>query len=254
MHITKRLVYHLYLYDGCFDSKIYKLHLQCLHHYAHIFDEAIFVLTLDEVNNENLIKLAKNTILDIFFTKDIKFIVRENTTYREAATFFEEIVSKLDKLDGITFFGHIKGAGNQFNPDVNMDEVYTWVTAAYFLNLEYMWEVEWYLVSSPSFSTYGALKCYWEDVENIHHWLYSGTFFWLNCQRVSGVTKKKNIPIPPLNNRYCAETFCGNILEFDNAESASHNLRLAIGSPNERCMNWYGRASEFINIFHNNTS
>ena len=249
MHTTKRLVYHLYLYEGCFESKVYKLHFACLSRFAKIFDNAIFVLSLDDVNNETLIKTAEKLVLEKVPVKDTKFIIKQNDLYREAGTFYSEVVDNLDEFDGITFFGHVKGAGNEFSPKQDMIQIYHWVIAAYYLNLAYMDEVEWFLVTSPSFNVYGALKCYWPDVENKYCWLFSGTFFWLNCQRISGFLKKHEIPIPPLNNRYCAETFCGNIFEFDNVQVGSHKIRHVIGDPNERCMNWYKRAEEFIELF-----
>lgn len=251
MHTVRRLVYHLYIYNGCFESKVYKLHLALLSNFAHIFDQAIFVLSLDNTNDEQLINFAEKTVLEKIFVKDIKFIVRKNDRYREAATFYTDIAEKLSKLDGITFFGHIKGAGNEFNKDIDMNQIYSWVIALYYFNLKYMDEVEYYLITHPSFNIYGALKCKWNNIENKYSWIYSGTFFWINGQRAYMHMKNNEIDMPPLNNRYCAETFCGNIFKFNNAEAASHKLFHYIASEDTLFLNWYKYADVFIEDFLN---
>lgn len=249
MHTFKRLVYHLFLYDGCFESNVYKLHLACLSYFAKIFDQAIFVLAMNDTDNQELIKQAEKAILNKIHIPDIKFIVDKNYDYREAATFYSQIANRLDELDGITFFGHIKGAGNEFNPNIDMLQIYNWVIAAYFFNLFYMDEVTWYLITSPSFNTYGALKCKWENIENVYDWIYSGTFFWINGQRTAAFLRKNDIKLPPLNNRYCAETFCGNIFKFNNAEAGSHKCFHYIADPGTEFLNWYKYATEFIEEF-----
>lgn len=251
MNFNKRLVYHLYLYDGCFNSKVYKLHMACLSHFSYIFNQAIFVLALNDTENIELIKTAEKKIFENIHIDDIKFVVKENDDFREAKTFYDEIVNKMSELDGITFFGHIKGAGNEMEQSIDMEQVYNWIIAAYYLNFVDMNGVEWYLFSSPSFKTYGSLKCTWKDIENKYEWIYSGTFFWLNAQRIYLYLKNNEIEIPPLNNRYCAETFCGNILPFNNAETASFNLRHCVGNENEKFMNWYKYATSFIEMYLN---
>ena len=249
MKTKKRLVYHLYSYEGCFESKIYKIHLACLSYFAKIFDEAIFIITLDNVQDYNLIKYVEKTIIENIFIKDIKFIVKQNDNYHEASTFYEEIVKKLPKLDGITFFGHTKGAGNQFTLGMDMDQVNLWVIACYFFSLHFMDEVRDRIVRSPEGQTYGSLKCAWKGIENKYDWIYSGTFFWINCQRLYNYAQKNEIEIPEINNRYYAETFCGNILDCSLPEACSHDYFFCQAEPGVQFLNWYKYADQFLTLF-----
>ena len=218
-------------------------------YFAKIFDQAIFVLAIDDTDNRDLIKTAEKTLLKNIPIRDIKFIVEKNNDFREASTFYEQIAKKLESLDGVTFFGHIKGASNEFNPNIDIWQVYNWIIAVYFFSLFYMDEVIWYLITSPSFNTYGSLKCKWENIENKYSWLYSGTFFWINGQRTAAFMKKNEIELPPLNNRYCAETFCGNIFKFNNAEAGSHKCFHYVASSDVLFLNWYKYAEAFIEDF-----
>jgi len=244
MGIKKRLIFHFYITDNIFSSKISNLHFKCLSKYSGIFDEAIFVLSIDDINKNELIAYVKKRLIDCGFFKNVSFHVVQNSYLRESETFYNYVADKLNELDGLTFFGHSKGVGNEVEGKAN-ESVVEWIKAAYFLNFNYISEMETLLIGSPYSITYGALKCSWDEIENRNKWIYSGTFFWVNAQRMANYAEKNNLKISAPNNRYYSETFCGEILPLM-YESVSHEAYYLFG---EGCKNWYNNSFLYIDYF-----
>lgn len=234
----KRLIFHFYVKEGWKESVTNRIHLECLKRYSHIFNEVIFVISIDDITNYNLLRDVELTILDLNFTPNISFNIVENNYLRDSQTFYDFIATKLDEYSGLTFFGHNKGTTNL--DSYELKNVANWITSMYYLSLEYVDEMNYSLTDGRELS-FGSLlneiKPYEIEVteEGIeprkqfadkndvflgkHKYLYMGTFFWLNGGSISEYMKKNNIEIPKLTDRWYAENFCANLFKLDFAFS-----------------------------------
>lgn len=208
--VYKNLVFHFYTFEGFRDNEAIKLHLNCLKYYSDIFDNALFVISVDDVNNTELIKETEHAIIDCGF-KDVRFKVVENDVYREAKTFKVEIMDKLTSYEGITFFGHTKGVSNMSIKEVNKESVLKWIAGMYFLNLHFVDEAENLLIGQFRTCFYGAYKVISKKVENKNNTWYAGTFFWVNTNRLANNIKQRKIEIPNLHDRGYAEFVTGEL-------------------------------------------
>lgn len=242
--INTRLIFHFYVTENIGRSNVSELHFKCLKRYSSIFDSATFIISLDDIDNIELIKYVKERLIDCGFYKNVTFCVIKNNELRETSTFYDFIVSKLDSLDGLTFFGHSKGVGNEIEGRAN-ESVIEWIKAAYFLNMEYFSEVIELLVEKPYGITYGALKCSWDDIDNANKWIYSGTFFWLNAQRFKRKVERDFICFKKPDDRYYSELFCGEHIKLER-ESLSHEAYFLFGNG---CKNWYENSNIYIPYF-----
>ena len=111
MGVTRRLVFHFYANKGWQGNIANICHFNCLKHFSNVFDEATIVVC-DGGAGEESISEAKHLFVDIFDSIPVTVKTAQNTHYFEAETFYNEIVSKAGKLDGITFFAHNKGVSN----------------------------------------------------------------------------------------------------------------------------------------------
>lgn len=213
--ITKNIVFHFYAPEGFENNEAIKIHLACLKRYSHIFDNALFIISVNDINDTALIGAAEKAIIDCGF-RNIKFKVSENDCYCEAVTFKKEIIDKLGSFDGITFFGHTKGVTNVVNPNMDKISVLKWVAGMYYLNLNFVEEAESVLVKEFKYSMFGAYKVVDDKIENANRRWYAGTFYWINTNRLANNMKQRGIQIPRLHDRGYAEFIAG---ELDNLGS-----------------------------------
>jgi hypothetical protein len=231
----KRMVFAFYLNTKTFENKYNQLHFRLLKRYINIFDEVIFGIIVDEDIDVELITKLQHTILS-FYHKNITFHIYDNTEYREALVFYNEIVLKMDLLDDWTFFGH-----NKHTTKMNNDnELIEWICGLYYFNLEPLCfddmcainnvlpiditGVCFYgnpLITNASF----GLKA----VKNKYEYFYAGSFFWGKYQEIHRVLRNYNISLPKLTNRYYVEMFAGEIMENDRF-CFSFNGRYIIGN------------------------
>ena len=147
--IKKRLVFYFYTFENFMDNRAIKIHLKCLKKYSNVFDNALFIISIDDVNNSPLIFETETELLKLGF-KDIRFKIHKNNGYCESQPFYEEIVRNLKYLDGLTFFGHTKGVTNYAKSDVDIESIDAWLLGMYYLNLEFIPEVEYRMTYSLS--------------------------------------------------------------------------------------------------------
>ena len=207
--VHKRLVFHFYCDNDYKSNRAIKIHLQCLKHYSSIFDEALFCICVDDLDNTDLIQSIEHDIIGCGFN-DIRFKLVKNTSYREAKTFYDEIATKINELYGITFFGHTKGYTNYKNLPYGADieNLDTWITGLYFLSLSDLDDVKNRLLGPPMNSFYGSFLSYCKEIDLI---LYSGTFYWINAPSLNDKIKN-NIPL--LDNCTYAENFLSKIFKY----------------------------------------
>lgn len=236
----KRMVFHFYINSGWENSITNKIHLKCLELYGYIFDEIVFVINIDDVNDIETIKKFQLKMLDLGLTPRMSFKVVENHYLRDSKTFYDEVVLNMDKYDGLTFFGHNKGLTNINIMDKEV--VSRWITSMYYFSLEYINEVI-YLLTDGREMSYGPLlvniddkylpqtldngddKSVFLERSNVvlgkNKYFYMGTFFWLNTMVLNDYISRNNIELPKLCDRWYAENFCANV--FPMGFAYSHN-------------------------------
>lgn len=248
--LKKRLVYHFFIPDNWKELETVQIHLKCLKHYSHIFDEAIFVLSLNDVNNKDNANEIQKILLDSGFDKNVTFKIVENTNLYESKTLYEEVTSKMDKLDGITFFGHSKGIGNELYKQVELDKLKVWIYGLYYFSLEFMNEVRSYMYGIHAI-TYGPFKTQIDETENKYKWFYSGTFFWINTQKLYDKIAYDNRTPRHFTDRFYSELYLGDVVKFklENStvnESISHNNAYLYG----KNINYYDNTREYVTLLY----
>lgn len=211
----KRLIFHLYVNENWKSNPIYWVHKYLLQNYSLIFDEALFIISVDDINDFSLIKEAENFLIDCNF-KNIAFRVEKNNGLCEVETFDKYILERLDDLGGMTFFGHSKGTTNYYNPAHDKNAILDWVLLLYYLNLAFYKDAEWAFYTARSYFFGGPML-----LENgkIH---YSGTFYWLNGRRIF---EKFNGKYPVIKDRFYAELFPSFCRPYD-YDAYSHNYMM----------------------------
>ena len=215
-----RLVYHLYVPSGNFGDHM-KIHFKCLMNYSHLFDEALFVLSMENPYDTKRVIEVEHLILDLGFNNNVTFKVKKTNEYREGQTLKEEVADKIDKLDGLTFFAHSKGNSNK-NSIGHQENLEYWITSMYYFNLNYIDYIKNYIFEGFGVA-YGFLKFEnFELLENIFHYTFSGSFYWINTQRLKQFLEcfaDDKFHMPYLTDRFYAENFLGNILITEKAVS-----------------------------------
>lgn len=272
----KRMIFHFYINEDWKNSITNRIHLECLRHYSHIFDEVVFVISIDDTSNCELIRSLELELLDLGLTPKITFKIVENTYLRDSKTFYDFIATKLDEYNGLTFFGHNKGTTNL--DKYNLENVSKWITSMYYLSLEYIDEVVYSLTDGRELSfgslinviDYDKIVIGEEEVEDKqkfvdktkiflgkNKYLYTGTFFWLNTISIYEYMKKNDIDLPRITDRWYAENFCANLfkLEFAFSHRGCYSLNyLQDGAEVEYMIKHNMLEEEFEDYlkFHNN--
>jgi hypothetical protein len=215
----KRMVFAFYLNNKTFDNKFNQLHFKLLKKYINIFDEVIFGLIVDEDIDVEVINRFQCLILS-FYHKNISFHIYENTEYREALVFYDEIACKMANLDGWTFYGH-----NKHSSDMEESALIEWVCGLYYFNLEKL--NEHYMVKEKTclpIDTTGI--CFYGNplltevsfnlisVRNKYGYYYAGNFYWGKYQEVYRFLNNQGVELPKLTNRYYTEMFPGELANY----------------------------------------
>jgi hypothetical protein len=231
--MKKQLFYNFYVTRENFNGEVNNIHYKCLEYYKHVFDEVFINITLDEIDDVELIKMSKEKFLNIFDTcKKITFTVNKNdTTLCESVFFWEEILNKLNTLD-LVFFAHNKGLTNLNNESYDRESILHWIIALYYGSLhEYDNAIK--LLTFDTFLFCGS--CLTSRADKFR--FYSGTFFWLNAKRIYEHIHDYNIEVPKLCSRHSTENFPQHIdLCKHNVLTSSNNMFLYFG---EDMFDWW---------------
>lgn len=211
--------------------QIYKLHFACIEKYKNIFNNSIFVLSVDEGCSEELLNFYKRKIIEIGIRGNISIKIKKNTAYREASTFKEEIVDKLSELNGITYFIHGKGITNFGRTDINPDSVNEWVLSSYYQLFSKPDYVVKSLISENTGICYGAFLFNNDFCLTNHDWYFSGSFQAINTKKLLNYINNHGIKIPELCDRAYAEAFLGDCLEFNPFFVRSFNGKYGTTTP-----------------------
>lgn len=241
--LKKKLVFYLYYADSKNSEEFYNFHFSCLKKYCHIFDEAVFVISVDDVSDYHLIREAEDKILDIFKGTSVSFDIHKNDKMHEVYAFEKYVINTKDK-DGLVFFGHSKGFSNIKKFD--KEYIYKWIAGMYYFNLNFMDEVENLLLETKSIS-YGSFLMHDELNEtNKYRWFYIGTFFWINLGKLENYIRQNNIELPLICDRAYAEEFLGNIYPFEQLPYAASHLNRALINARD----FYHYINEYISMMY----
>ena len=241
----RRIVFHFYVPQNWRDIRVIRLHLNCLAYYSFIFDEATFIISVDDESNEALIAEFEHEILNCGFI-NVRFKVMNNYySLYEATTLYNEILNKLNDLYGLTFFGHSKGIGNEIFGQANFDQLFEWICGLYFLTLDEYNVAQGNLLGYRGIS-YGPYKYLNEDVTNNKYgWMYSGTFFWLNARKLDEYLKQKRIKIEPPFDRFFSEQLLGNIIPYEEDDVYAKYAESRNGLSLKGRRDFYGHVTEY---------
>lgn len=184
---------------------IYKYHFACLKRYINIFDDILIILAVEDVNDVEYINKLERKFLDLNIGKNLSFKIYKNDSYfREAIGFKNEIIDKLSTSEDLVFFGHSKGYTNIFSQSLKY-----WVAAMYYFSLNDIEKVKQNLVSDLSMF-YGYIAMRGSAVCSKYKWHFPGSFYWLNCPCIAAEVQD----IPKLTNRFYVEMFPGMLSEL----------------------------------------
>lgn len=212
---TVRLIYHLWIPKDLDDDmkKMLDIHFACLRSYIHLFNNVLFVLSVDDITDKEIIKKYEDEILSFGYRGNLQFKVVENdSNLREGLTYYNEIIKKLGELDGLTFFAHDKGLTNVKN--YIFDSIGQWVTFMYWDNLRDLEIIKKRLLENVELCS-GTLMLKSPFLSNKNKWYYVGSFHWCNFQRLEYVLKNKGDILPTYADRIVAENFLGNHLSVE---------------------------------------
>ena len=204
----KTLIYYFYVHKTGWNP-LYNLHFFFLSRYRERFDSQNFILAIDEDTPKENVERVKKAILEIFPSAQITYYPND-PELRESNYFYNEIASNLTQLpDQWYFFAHNKGVDTWYaSPELCRG----WISGMYFMNLNYMDEIEKQL-SYPEMCVIGTFL-----IRNVkawkwlrYNWHFSGTFWWFNPRHIYKVMIKHNTSIPE-NSRYFTEGVWGTTI------------------------------------------
>lgn len=200
-------------------ERMYNIHLYLLKKYSKIFNESIFCISMDNVDDIDTLNKVRKDIINAGYYSNVKILLRNNSIYREGKTFYDEIASKLSEMDGITFFAHSKGFSNVsgktlWGYDISVEAVYKWVTFMYYMCLNDIDLIRNSLYGDNGIC-YGTFCMNSTKIKNRNNWFYGGSFFWVNTKKLHNYMYNNNIELPLLCDRTYAEQFLGNIINYD---------------------------------------
>ena len=232
--MQKKLVYHIYLGEDIETNVAYKVNMECLKTYIHLFDKVTFVIVMNDINDLELRKKGLEYVNTAECVKEMDIVFRPNTDIGEAASVRDYVVDFNSDPDSVVFFCHTKGITQFRGGDAKCrtESIFMWILTMYFYNLNFIEEVENYFlgrkVGIEAF--YGALLMHLYEDDNfpkmIPEFHYSGSFYWFNKPYVSNLSReKKHIEDYVFNNRYDTEFLPGKIFKWNGMGGgrSSHN-------------------------------
>lgn len=234
--MKKRLVFHWFIPRIITEDveKYFNLHLNCLKHYADVFDECDIIIAKDIDASENVARVRNNLIETGL--KNIHFYEKDNDDSREVNTFVHFCILRLPKQrDEITFFFHNKGLTHKFE-----QTIIDWNCALYFFNLENVDVIIDAICHNNKKMVSGILLTENDRFGCKYHWVYSGTALWMNNDKIAEYISTNNIVLGP-KELHSAEEFFGNICDMSYAHSIGDVFVDSWGDYRD-CLNYHIRA------------
>jgi hypothetical protein len=162
---------------------------------------------------------------------DAEFIIKENNWYLGETVSFLDALEKLKGSDSVTFYAHAKGVSHEGSI---VETIRQWADAMYVLNLSSSDLIE------KLMGKYSSVGCFRNRGRHGGaDWHYSGTFFWLDNQKLFCKDWKRIE-----QSRFGVEGYPG--IHFSEAESfdlapADPSRNLYVNPPPQKdCLRWLG--------------
>lgn len=175
--IKKTLCYYWYLDNDVYEfHDIYKFHVNCIKSWPKIFDEVIFILSVNDTTNTSFIEYWINKFNNAF-DFHIKFIVVQNQIYCEGIHFYNIIFKDLQNIDGLVFWGHAK---RDFEYDI--DNIKTWIGLHHYINSTYHKDIEDKLLYDNCL--FGGTLLTSDHSHRSFQIYYNGSFYWFFPKKI----------------------------------------------------------------------
>lgn len=234
--MRKVLLYYCYCYPGPYDELpdqvkyCYNLHFYFLERYKDIFDKVEIILSTDDIfENEDVLDWYKQKFINIFGIEKCSIeSIENNIELRDAIVYKNYFVKRMEEYkDDLLFFSQSKGLANIGFDNKPIINIYEWVAAMYYFNLEnFEDKIKNELIND--FITFGTLYIKIHNHEenttlNDYYrfsqtkWIYSGSFQWINVGKLIDYIEEHNINLDRLAimQRFFSEDFLGHIVPHD---------------------------------------
>lgn len=222
--VSTKLVYYFYGDKNFAINRANRIHFNCLSYYCDRFDDSEFYISIDDINNKDLIEEIECSIIRCGYV-NAKFNVIENGSYRESIALFDGVINKLEESDGLTFFGHNKGITNY--REYSEECIDSWICGLYYLSLENIEDLYGRTINTffPC-SFYGSFLMEKENYDTVRgissiKTYYAGSFYWINNAEIYNRYGKNCIKIV---GRYSAECLPFDLCKDYEIELASYRL------------------------------
>lgn len=226
--IKYRMIFSYYVLNEV--TEIHKLHLNLIRIFGPQFNNIDFILNIDDPNNNELIEYTKNTILELTNLTNINFIVcKNNPEIREGNSYIKYFIDRLNEFseNELIFFGHTKGLTSKIDDaNVDIENIKEWIKIMYWENLYYLNYVDQELIEHDNIC-FGSIYCYDKSNYVKYHWQYTGSFYWVNPQRLLKILNDNNFNYNNYTIQQCrniAEELLGNYIDVDKVSFIDHEL------------------------------
>ena len=241
--MNKTLVFYWYSSMKYSNDITYSLHLSCLRKYSSVFNKAVFVIAVDDLNDTKLIKETKKAIVENVNINNISFYVIINDRLCETNAFKKHVLDYNPEYNEVLFFAHTKGL-RIINDYPAWTEYYIdWILCLYFYSLNFDFEMETKLfggLGGNNSAFFGSIMAM--DNSNINKGLYyPGTFYWVNINKIKNDEMNGIITIPNFCYRSSVEDF-PKIYNKTEIRNTSHDNKFMNEAP------YYYDAVDYYNL------
>ena len=232
--IKTKLVFHLFCQsaeDVSEGTETYSnsIHRRILSKYSDKFDKAVFCLTLNDVNDRKTASAAVKWIMSCGFGSNLEIKIKQNDWFRDARTFFEEIVNKNPERNEVVMFSHNKGATHGNESEHLQDNVTKWTVFSYysiFRNFESnVRDLNKDGLVCGYVPVHGAVTPWNYSTLNRYGWHTPGTILLTNPSNFYAYALKNGKPLPLLKDYLSGEMFFGNLFDLVEAKPENgHNV------------------------------
>lgn len=214
--MKKICYFYIYVTDDFTNNIVVKLHEVLLRKYANIFDEFIFVLSINDIFDKKKIDYGIEFIKQLNINNYKVYMVKNDKNSGEAVLLLNFVIPHimLNKECGnndYIFFGHLKGITDITKIGFNPKSILNWIASLYFYSFEYIDEM--ILLFNSGAALYGPLKTKFYStnlphtkIKN-HQFNYPGTFYWINSSKIIDNMCIKLTEFKQYINRFIAEDF-----------------------------------------------
>lgn len=208
--MKKKMVFHFYCDEEWETNSAVKLHMECIKYYSHLIDDMVVVIATDKFDDDAFVNKVKHYVVDCVNSSSLTIKLARNTEFREARTFYDEVVDK--DYDGVTLFSHTKAYTNFNDEKCDKKRLKEWIVGSYWINFSYLNEMELclsYGTKNHNALFFGSFLTCTTDGKLLVNAPYSGSMFWTNMRNVRAELFSLGKPIPPISSRMSAEQFPG---------------------------------------------